>query len=120
MTPSEVQSWLDLYLEAWRSYEPDEIRSLFTKDATYAFHPWDKPLRGSNAIAKNWLADQDSPSSWEARYRPGIVEGNRATATGTTTYSDGRVFWNLFELEFDNEGRCRRFVEWFMLEPSEG
>jgi len=120
VTPSEVQSWLDRYVEAWRSYEQDAIRSLFTKDATYAFHPWDKPLRGSSAIAKNWLADQDSPGSWQASYRPGIVEGNRATATGTTTYSDGRVFWNLFELEFDDDGRCSRFVEWFMQQPSEG
>lgn len=119
MRRSEVQSWLDGYLDAWRSYQPQAIRSLFAKGATYAFHPWDKPLRGGKAIAEEWLADQDSSGSWEASYRAGIVKGNRATATGTTKYADGRVFWNLFELDFDDEGKCTRFVEWFMQQPSD-
>lgn len=118
MNSSDVQAWLDRYLEAWRSYQPEMIRSLFNDDATYAFHPWDEPLRGATAIAENWLADQDAPGSWEAAYRPAMVEGNKAMATGKTSYSNGRVYWNMWELEFDEQGRCSRFVEWFMRQPS--
>jgi len=118
MTPLDVQSWLDRYVAAWQSYEPDAIRSLFTEDATYAFHPWDEPLRGANAIADRWLGDQDPPGSWEASYRPAIVDGKKAIATGKTSYSNGRVYWNMWELDFDDQGRCSRFVEWFMRQPS--
>ncbi|HEY7565473.1 MAG TPA: nuclear transport factor 2 family protein [Acidimicrobiia bacterium] len=119
MKKAEVQDWLDRYLEAWRSYDPKAIRGLFAKNATYSYHPWeDQPLKGSKAIADSWLGSPDEPGSWEAQYRPAIVKGNRAFATGWTKYSNGRNFWNIFELEFDDEGRCTRFAEWFMQEPS--
>jgi hypothetical protein len=117
MKKADVQDWLDRYVEAWRSYDPKAIRALFAKNAKYAYHPWDEPLKGSKAIAENWLANQDAPGSWEAEYRPVTVKGNRAHATGRTTYSNGRNFRNLFELEFDDQGRCVNFVEWFMQEP---
>ena len=29
-------------------------------------------------------------------------------------YADGQTFSNLFVLEFDADGRCRSFTEWFM------
>ena len=41
-----------------------------------------------------------------AAYAPALIEGNAATATGETRYSDGEHFFNLFELEFDDDGRC--------------
>ncbi len=28
------------------------------------------------------------------------------------------MFSNLFELDFDAEGRCTRFVEWYVQHPS--
>lgn len=118
MKPADVQSWLDSYVAAWRSYDPEPIRSLFSEKTSYSYHPWDEPLRGADAIAKSWLSEKDAPNSWEASYRPGIIDGNRATATGTTTYADGRVFWNTWELDFDGDGKCIRFVEWFMLQPN--
>lgn len=34
-----VQRWLDRYLIAWQSNDPDDIRALFTEDATYAGGP---------------------------------------------------------------------------------
>ena len=49
------------------------------------------------------------------RVRPFPDRGDRAIATGETRYlEDAKVFSNLFELEFDADGRCTRFVEWFM------
>jgi hypothetical protein len=32
-----VAAWLDAYVAAWRSYDPDAIGALFSKDATYAY-----------------------------------------------------------------------------------
>jgi len=117
MTPADVQSWLDRYIKAWRSYDRDQIKALFSDDASYKFHPWDEPLRGADAIADSWLAEQDAPGSWEASYRPLLVSDNKALTTGNSSYDNGRVYWNLWEVDFDDSGRCTRFVEWFMRQP---
>lgn len=110
-----VQKWLDAYVEAWRTYEG--IADLFTEDAEYRYHPYDEPLRGREAIAADWLKEREDPGSWEARYEPLIVDGDRAVATGETRYAEGRTFSNLFVLAFDGEGRCREFTEWYMEHP---
>jgi hypothetical protein len=114
-TRDQVQAWLDAYVAAWRAYDPQAIGALFTDDATYAWHPYEEPARGRDAIVAAWLGDRDEPGSWEAEYVPSLVEGDRAIATGRTRYPKaGKVFSNLFELEFDADGRCRRFVEWYV------
>jgi uncharacterized protein (TIGR02246 family) len=122
MNSDELQAWLDAYVDAWRTYDPASIAALFTEDATYAYHPWDEGdhvLRGREAIVANWLEEQDAPGSWEARYRPLLVAGDRAIATGITRYADGETFWNLWVLGFREDGRCTEFVEWFMVQRPE-
>ena len=118
MTRDDVARWLDRYVEAWRSYDRDAIRALFTADATYRYHPWGDPVTGADAIADDWLDAQDAPGSWEAHYEPFAVDGDRAVATGTSDYAaDGdtpaRRFHNAFLLEFDGSGACRSFTEIF-------
>lgn len=122
MTHDDVRAWLDAYVDAWRTYDPASIAALFTEDATYAYHPWDEGadvVRGRDAIVANWLEVRDPPDSWEASYRPLLVEGERAVATGTTSYATGETYWNLWVLRFRGDGRCSGFVEWYMVPPSE-
>lgn len=117
-----MQAWLDAYVAAWRSYEPAAIGALFTADATYAYHPYDSGedvLRGRDAIVANWLEDVDDPGTWEASYRPLMVDGDRAVAVGVTSYTDrDEVFDNLFQLTFRGE-ECAEFVEWYMNRPAD-
>jgi hypothetical protein len=118
MTREEVQTWLDAYVRAWRSSDETEIRELFAPEATYAYHPYDEPERGRDVIVAGWLREPDDPTSWEASYAPTLIDGRRAIATGETRYPNtGDVYSNLFELEFDADGRCTRFVEWYMKQP---
>jgi SnoaL-like domain len=117
MTREDVQSWLDAYVDAWRSYDPDAIGELFSEEAGYSYHPYDDPLVGRAAIVESWRAERDPPDSWEAAYRPLLVDGERAIATGETRYANGDIYANLWELEFDDGGRCTKFVEWFMKHP---
>jgi ketosteroid isomerase-like protein len=117
VTAADVQRWLDAYVAAWRSYDRDAIAELFSADASYAYHPYDEPLRGRDAIVASWLDEPDDPGSWEASYRPLMLDGDRAVATGESRYADGEVFSNLWVLRFDDDGRCSEFVEWFMLQP---
>jgi hypothetical protein len=121
MDRTYLQAWLDKYVEAWRTYEPEQIRDLFSEDALYFYSPWDedRPLRGREAILADWLKQPDQAGSWEARYVPVAVENNVAVAQGRTVYRkpDGSVerqFDNIFVIHFDEEGRCERFTEWFM------
>lgn len=133
MTHQQVQDWLDRYVRAWETYDEAEVRSLFTADADYRYHPWDAPVSGLDAIVDSWLnpdgpaSARDEPGTWTARYEPWIVEGYRAVAIGETTYfSDAartaelRHYWNSWQLEFDSDGRCRSFVEWFMQRKKPG
>jgi hypothetical protein len=120
VTHDALQGWLDAYVDAWRTYDPAAIGALFAEDATYAYHPYDEGdqvVRGREAIVANWLEDRDEPGTWEASYRPLMIEGQRAVAEGTTSYTNGDFFWNLWTLRFDEENRCAEFVEWFMVRP---
>ena len=121
MNRESLQTWLDKYVDAWRTYEPAQIRDLFSDDALYLYSPFDEqnPLRGREAIVVDWLKAPDSVGSWEARYVPVAVEGNVGVAQGRTQYfnSNGdveREFDNIFVLHFDDTGRCARFTEWYM------
>ncbi len=117
VTPEHVQRWLDDYVAAWRSYDEAAIRALFADDVRYAYHPYDEPLQGADAVVDSWLGDQDEAGSWEAAYAPSLVAGDRAITTGESRYADGNVFSNLFDLEFGADGRCTRFTEWYVLQP---
>src|SRR5512146_1496670 len=112
MTHDDVTRWLDAYIDAWMTYDPDKIRGLFSEDAAYRYHPWDEPIRGREAIAASWLDGPDAPGTYAATYGAWAVDGNRAVATGTSRYDDHtqrRTYHNVFLLEFDDDGRCRSF-----------
>lgn len=124
VTREDLARWLERYVEAWRSYDPDAIGALFSEDAEYRYHPYDDPVRGRAAIAESWRAEgnRDEPGTWEARYGPLAVEGDVAGATGTSTYFDAegavdRVYYNNFVMEFDAGGLCRSFTEYYMQKP---
>ena len=117
-----VQTWLDGYVAAWRANEREQIEALFTDDAAYRFHPYGGEadvVTGSAAIADAWLEEPDEPSSWDARYEPFAVDGDRAVAIGRSHYlaqgdRDERTYHNVFLLEFAADGRCRAFTELYM------
>jgi ketosteroid isomerase-like protein len=118
MSHEDVQRWLDSYVEAWRTYDAEAIGALFTDEAVYAYTPVGEPVRGRDAIVAGWLSDRDEPGSWQASYRPLVVEDDRAVAAGQTTYADGRTFENLYVLRFAEDGRCAELTEWYWQHPA--
>jgi ketosteroid isomerase-like protein len=117
-----VQRWLDDYIAAWRSYDPQAIKALFSPDVAYWPSPYVEPLRGPEAVAKAWIEENDPPDSWTADYRAVAVAGDIGVGRGITLYRarDGRPekeYANLFLLRFDDQGRCREYTEWFMKRP---
>jgi ketosteroid isomerase-like protein len=130
MDRERVQAWLDRYVEAWETYDEAVIRELFSDDVEYRYHPADEPIRGRDAVVRSWVepegnaSDRDEPGTYTARYEPYAVDGARAVAVGESLYySDAsrhkleRAYDNCFLLEFDGDGRCRRFTELYVKRP---
>jgi ketosteroid isomerase-like protein len=128
VTREEVDRWLGEYVEAWKTYDREKIAELFADDINYRYHPGDDPIVGRDAVVQSWLgegghpdaSDRDEPDTFEAAYRAVAVDGDRAVATGISSYREEpggpivRVYDNCFVMQFDSEGRCREFTEWFM------
>lgn len=110
-----VQQWLDQYLRAWESNEPDHIGALFTADATYAGGPLDpEPWLGLDNIIGGWISHRDEPGTWTFEGGTIVAANDIGIIQGTTRYDDGRVYANLWVITFAPDGRARSFVEWFM------
>jgi hypothetical protein len=131
MDHAAAQDWLDRYIAAWLSYEPDAISALFSEDVMYRYHPYDNPILGRDAVVASWLGESDSedastrddPGTYEATYAPVAVDGDVVVATGRSTYrrtSDGPVvgvYENCFVMRFDDAGRCRDYTEYYIERP---
>jgi len=131
MDHAAAQAWLDRYVAAWMSYEPDAIAELFSTDVAYRYHPYDEPIVGRDAVVASWLGDSDAegassrdePGTYEATYSPVAVDGDVVVATGTSTYREGpggpvkHIFENCFVMRFDDSGQCREFTEYFIKRP---
>jgi hypothetical protein len=120
MEEKRVSEWLSAYQDAWQSYDPSTIGSLFSENVSYRYHPYDEPVRGRAAVVASWLEDRDAEGTYEGAYTPLVVTGDKAIATGTSTYRDGdetRIYDNCFILRFDDDGHCSEFTEWYMRRP---
>jgi ketosteroid isomerase-like protein len=121
MDAYRVEEWLRRYIEAWKSYDSDQIRDLFSEDVSYRYHPYDDPVVGRDGLVDSWMEEPDAPESWEAHYEPVAVDGDVAVAVGHSSYkrADGsvEVYDNCFVMRFDEEGRCRSFTEWYVKRP---
>ena len=110
-----VQEWLEKYRIAWSSNEPDDIRALFTDDATYAGGPFDpEPWIGIDGIVAGWRQHRDDPGEWTFEGAPLVYADGVGLVQGRTEYADGRVYANLWVITFVDDGRARSFVEWYM------
>ena len=96
MDLESAQDWLNRYVAAWLSYEPDEIAALFNKDVSYRYHPFDDPIVGREAVVASWLgvdasgnaSTRDAPGTYEAEYSPVAIDGDTVVATGTSRYRE--------------------------------
>jgi ketosteroid isomerase-like protein len=131
MDVESAQDWLDRYVAAWLSYDPDDVAALFSEDIAYRYHPYDEPVVGREAVVAAWLAEdeqdgsssRDVPGTYEASYSPVAIDGDTVVATGSSRYRDVpdgpvvRIYENCFILRFDGNGRCREYTEYYLRRP---
>jgi uncharacterized protein (TIGR02246 family) len=109
-----LDTWMAGYLTAWRSNDPDHIAALFTDDAVYDPQTGSGTWSGHEGIISGWLAAADEPDGWTFTWEPLVETDDLAVITGTTVYEEPRDYRNLWEIHFAADGRCHRFVEWFI------
>ena len=115
MDRAGFQDWLDRYVAAWRSGNPEDIGDLFSEDVVYSYRPYTEPVRGRAAVVADWLRTPDDPDSWDARYQAVAVEGDTGVSVGESRYArENKTYSNVFVCRFDAEGRCREFSEWWV------
>jgi nuclear transport factor 2 (NTF2) superfamily protein len=122
MDRRQLADWLRRYVDAWESYDREQIGDLFAEGAEYRYHPYDEPVRGRDVLVESWLEERDDPGTYRGVYEPVALDGDVAVARGTSTYVDDdgnveRIYHNCFVMRFDDSGRCSEFTEWYMKEP---
>ena len=123
MDKAAIDRWLRAYVEAWKSYDRDQISELFASDVVYRYHPYDEPIEGRAAVVQSWLGELDDLGTYDADYRAVAVDGDVAVATGSTSYWSEpggpveKVYDNCFVMRFDSAGKCREFTEWYIRRP---
>jgi hypothetical protein len=129
VTPGEVLAWVAAHDAAWRSNDAEAIGELFSVDGIYHLGPWEGPWRGyagpivgRRAIADAWASAFDSHEGFEADADVVAIDGRRGVVQRTITYAgSGREpptrYGCLWVVDFDVEGRCREYQEWFVVEP---
>jgi SnoaL-like domain len=114
-----LKEWIEGYVRAWNSNDPDDIGALFTDDALYYTEPFAAPWRGREQIVERWLERKDEPGQTAFAWRPLVETPETRVIVGTATYLDPpRVYSNLWVIRLDDEGRCSEFTEWWMEHPA--
>ena len=123
---SEVQKWLDSYVDAWRSYDEAAITDLWSDEAIW-YRPFGVRAKGRKAITEAWMAEKDlfQPGGYDARYEPIAIDNGYAVTQGRTHFYDPETrqtrieYDNIWLLRFDADGRCTEFHEWYSPLPDE-
>ena len=111
----DVQDWMEGYIEAWNSNDPQDIGRLFTAEARYYTTPHRKPWQGRQEIVSSWLNHKDEPDEFEFHYEILGLDGQRGFVRGWTTYiKEAKAYSNIWVITLTESGECQEFIEWWM------
>jgi uncharacterized protein (TIGR02246 family) len=112
-----ISAWITGYRRAWESNDADDIRALFSEDASYRTEPYADPWLGQDDIVAHWLSAADEPGETSFDWTPVAVTDEVAVIEATTVYRDGPTYRNLWLIRLAPDGRATAFTEWWMEEP---
>jgi hypothetical protein len=114
----QFAEWLDTYGRASKENDPQASADLFSLDARYYETPFDEPLIGRDAIYQYWSQGARALKDKENSYEIFSVKDNLGIARWQSQFtvinSGKRLALDcLFLVEFDENGLCRVFREWW-------
>ena len=115
---ADAHEWMIRYIHAWETNDPDDIRSLFTRDAEYRDGPSERPWVGHDAILEGWLGQKDDPGTWSFDYELTAVDSDVAVVRGRTSYptatEKSHSYDNLMVIRLA-AGRATSFTDWWII-----
>ena len=113
----DVQAWIEGYVQAWNTNDPEDIGRIFAPEAQYYTAPYRQPWAGREQIILGWLGRKDDPGTFEFRYQILGVDQKTGFVRGWTKYfSPPKQYSNLWVVRLNEQGQCEEFVEWWMEE----
>jgi hypothetical protein len=118
LTTEKFNTWLETYSRASRENDAQASAALFSADARYYESPFDEPLIGCDAIRNYWEAGAERFADKEASHEILSGQDNPGVARWRSTFTDlttgKRLALDcLFLVEFDEQGKCCLFREWW-------
>jgi len=115
MKSDDLHTWMEGYIKAWSSNDPEDISRLFAENGRYFTAPYREPWIGRSRIVSGWLGRKDKPGEYAFKYEILGVDKNVGFVRGWTTYHNPpRVYSNLWVIEVNEKGECQAFTEWWM------
>lgn len=122
MTAAAFDQWLAAYSRASAENDPQASAMIFAENACYYEDPFARPLVGRQALYDYWAAGALNLADKRSAHEVLVVRGNLGIArwqshfvvkaTGAAVALDC-----IFLAEFDEEGLCRCFREWWHSRP---
>lgn len=117
---TEIERWIDDYVEAWRTPGTDTVTTLFSPEATYSQGPYRDPVRGLAAIAEMWEAERPEGERFDISHEVVATEGDTSVVRVEVDYrAPHEQQWrDLWIVVLGADGRCRHFEEWPFAPPA--
>lgn len=118
LTLERFTAWMTEYGRASAENDPQTSANLFAPDARYYESPFDEPMVGRQAIYEYWNRGAQNLKDKESTFEILAVDGDTGIARWRSSFtvieSGKRLALDcLFVAEFDEEGLCRTFREWW-------
>jgi hypothetical protein len=113
-----LAAWMETYVRAWTSNQPEDIADLFTEDAVYDPQTSGDTWEGRAEIIEGWQEIGDRPGTWTFEWEPLVDRDDLGIIVGRTEYSDddAKTYRNLWVMRFAADHRCTEFTEWWVEE----
>ncbi len=113
LSETQVATWVERYVHAWRTADRGDVAALFTQDAEYHEWPYETSLIGRAAIVDGWLSRQPwQEGGWTFDWSLLMLTGDTAAVKGVGVYTELGTFDNLWAVTLAADGRCRMFRMW--------
>lgn len=111
-----AQQWLSAYGRAWEQRDPEAAAGLFSEDGSYAWGPFEEPLRGRKAIRERWA--EVTRLQRDVHFGSEVLGVVRAGAVARWWCSfdvddAGIELEGIFLIVLTEDGECREFREWW-------
>lgn len=118
LTHAHFEQWMETYGRASAEDDPRTSANLFAENAAYYENPFEEPITGREAIFDYWNNGAQTLKDKESTFEILSVNGHSGMARWQSKFTviESRERFALdclFVVEFNDEGLCQIFREWW-------